>query len=184
MKNKQSNLYEIYKTEIKPSIQEKFNLKNIMSVPSLEKIVINRGFGKEAVVSKNVVAITVDQFTSITGQKPVLTKSKKAISNFKLRKDLIIGCKVTLRSKKMYDFLTKLINIVLPKIKDFRGVPKKSFDAFGNYTLAIKEDSIFPEVKDPDKIRGLDITFVTSRNCNQEQAFELLNKLGMPFRKN
>ncbi len=184
MKRKPKNLQELYKTDIKPSLQSKFQLKNVMSVPSLEKIVINRGFGKEAVVSKNVVAITVDQFTAITGQKPVLTKSKKAISNFKLRKDLIIGCKVTLRSKKMYDFLTKLINVVLPKIKDFRGIPKKSFDAFGNYTLAIKEDSIFPEIKDPDKIRGLDITFVTSSNCNHDQAFELLTKLGMPFRKN
>lgn len=180
---KKENLQKIYKNKVKNYLNDKFEYTNIYSVPKLEKIVINRGLSEVANNSK-VVEITFNQMMAISGQKPVLCRSKKAISNFKLRKDQVIGCKVTLRSNKMYDFLTKFINIVLPKIKDFRGVPFNSFDGSGNYTLGIKEDSIFPEITgDIDKIRGFDITFVTSKNTTDEECYELLLQLGMPFRK-
>jgi len=180
---KQDSLKAIYNKKIKQHLEKKFELTNKNSVPKLEKIVLNRGLG-EVVNNNKVVDITVKQFIAITGQKPILTKSKKAISNFKIRKDQILGCKVTLRSDKMYDFLSKLINIVLPKFKDFRGVSRGSFDGNGNYTLGIKEDSVFPEIEsDIDKIRGFDISFVTSNNTTDEQALELLTQFGMPFRK-
>ena len=175
-------LKDKFKQEITAQLIDTFDISNVNASPKLEKIVINRGFGKESVASKNVINITVDQFVAITGQQPILTKAKKAISNFKLRKDQIIGCKVTLRSEKMWDFLSKLVYIVLPKIKDFRGVPRNSFDGRGNYTLSIKEDAIFPEIKDSDKIRGLDITFVTSSTTTDEQSFHLLESLGIKFR--
>lgn len=175
-------LKDLYKDSIVNDLLDKFNYNNINSVPKLEKIVINRGMG-EVTSNKKVVDITVHQMTAISGQKPVLTKSKKGISNFKIRDNQIIGCKVTLRSKKMYDFLSKLLFIVLPKIKDFRGISKNSFDGRGNYTFGIKEDSIFPEiVGDIDKIRGFDVTFVTSASTDKE-AFELLKAFGFPFRK-
>ncbi|MBI60181.1 50S ribosomal protein L5 [bacterium] len=179
-----SNLKQKYNEEIKSKLQDKFDFKNIHQIPKLEKIVINRGLG-EVVVNNKALNITVEQFISITGQKPVLRKAKDAISNFKIRKDQVIGCKVTLRSTRMYDFLNKLINIVLPKIRDFRGIPVNSFDGRGNYTLGIKEDSIFPEVTgDIDKLRGFDISFVTSSGTTDVEARELLTLLGMPFRKN
>lgn len=179
-----SNLKEKYNKEIKSKLQDKFDFKNVHQIPKLEKIVINRGLG-EVVVNNKALNITVEQFIAITGQKPVFRKAKDAISNFKIRKDQVIGCKVTLRSTRMYDFLNKLINIVLPKIRDFRGIPVNSFDGRGNYTLGIKEDSIFPEVTgDIDKLRGFDISFVTSPGTSDEQARELLSLLGMPFRKN
>ena len=173
----------LYKDKLRNDLKELLNIENVMAVPKLEKIVINRGFGKDVVVSNNVINTTVEQFIAITGQLPILTKSKKAISNFKIRKDQVLGCKVTLRSEKMFDFLSKLMNIILPKIRDFRGVPLNSFDGQGNYTLAIKEDSIFPEIGNFDKIRGLDITFVTSSLTSDKQCYELLKLLGMPFRK-
>jgi len=178
------NLKSKYENELKLELQKKFNSMNIMSIPKLEKIVINRGLG-EAVVNSKVVEQTVDQFIRITGQKPVTTKAKKSISNFKIRDGQVIGCKVTLRRQKMYDFLTKLINISIPKIRDFRGLPKNSFDGRGNYTIGLKEEMIFPEVKvdNLDKSRGFDITFVTNTS-NDSEAFALLELLGVPFRKN
>lgn len=180
---RKENLKDTYNKKIKKHLFEKFEYNNILSIPKLEKIVINRGLSEVATNSK-VVEITFNQMLAISGQKPVLCRSKKAISNFKLRKDQVIGCKVTLRSEKMYDFMTKFINIVLPKIKDFRGVPNNSFDGQGNYTLGIKEDSIFSEITgDIDRIRGFDITFVTSRNTTDSECHELLLQLGMPFRK-
>jgi len=180
---RKENLKETYKKKIKKHLYEKFNYTNMLSVPKLEKVVINRGLSEVATNSK-VVDTSFNQILAISGQKPVLCRSKKAISNFKLRKDQVIGCKVTLRAEKMYDFMTKFINIVLPKIKDFRGVPNNSFDGHGNYTLGIKEDSIFPEITgDIDRIRGFDITFVTSRNTTDAECHELLLQLGMPFRK-
>ncbi|RAP26451.1 50S ribosomal protein L5 [Candidatus Marinamargulisbacteria bacterium SCGC AG-333-B06] len=178
------NLKEQYNTIIKDELVKKFDYKNVMAIPKIEKIVINRGLG-EVVTNNKALNTSIEQFIAITGQKPILRKAKVAISNFKIREGQVIGCKVTLRSKKMYDFLTKLINIILPKIRDFRGVPKKSFDGRGNYTLGIKEDSIFPEIQgDIDKLRGFDISFVTSKNTTDEEAYELLHLLGMPFRKN
>ncbi|MBH38218.1 50S ribosomal protein L5 [bacterium] len=178
-----SSLKDKYNKKIKKDLMERFNYENPHQIPKLEKIVINRGLG-EVVVNNKALNTSIDQFIAITGQKPILRKAKDAISNFKIRKDQVIGCKVTLRSKKMYDFLNKLINIVLPKIRDFRGVPKNSFDGRGNYTLGIREDSIFPEIQgDIDKLRGFDISFVTSSETSDEEARELLALLGMPFRK-
>lgn len=177
------NLKKKYKDEIIAKLIEKHGYKNIMAVPKIEKIVINRGVGESTQNSK-AIDFTVDVFTAITGQKPVITKSKKAISNFKLRENQPIGCKVTLRSKKMYDFLTKLLKVALPKIRDFRGVSRYAFDGRGNYTLGLKEDALFPEVNydQIDRSRGFDITIVTSAHTNGE-AFDLLELLGMPFRK-
>ncbi len=178
------NLKTKYQDDIVKALMEKYKYSSIMEVPKLEKIVINRGLG-EAVGNSKLVEYTADQFKAITGQKPILTKAKKAISNFKIREDQIIGCKVTLRSKKMYDFLTKLLNVAIPKIRDFRGVSRTAFDGRGNYTLGLKEDIIFPEIKYDtiDRSRGFDITFVTTAKTNEE-AYELLALLGMPFRKN
>lgn len=172
-----------YETNVRTAMSEKFQYGNVMEVPKIVKIVINRGLG-EAVTNSKVVESSMDQLLAISGQKPVATKSKKSISNFKVRENQIIGCKVTLRSKKMYDFLTKLLNVALPKIRDFRGLPNNSFDGRGNYTLGIKEDSIFPEVHldQLDRVRGYDITVVTTAKTNDE-AFELLKQMGFPFRK-
>lgn len=178
-----STLKEKYIKEIKEELQKKFGYKNPLEVPKLEKIILHRGLG-EAVGNSKLVEITREQFQTITGTKPLLTKAKESISNFKLREGQVIGCKATLRNDKMYDFFTKLINIVLPKIRDFRGVPSRSFDGRGNYTMGLKEDIIFPEVNYDklDKIRGMDITFVTSAKTNEE-AYELLALFGMPFQK-
>jgi large subunit ribosomal protein L5 len=177
------NIVKKYKEEVVDALIERFEFDNVMSVPKIEKIVINRGMG-EATTNSKVVELTYNQMARITGQKPVLTKSKKAISNFKIREDQVIGCKVTLRSAKMYDFLTKLIHIVLPKIRDFRGVPTNSFDGHGNYTLGLKEDNVFPEVNldQMDKARGFDITIVTNTDVDEE-ARALLELIGFPFRK-
>ncbi|MCP4049555.1 MAG: 50S ribosomal protein L5 [bacterium] len=174
---------EQYKNKIIKLMQEKYNYANVMQVPKLVKIVLNRGLGESSTNSK-VIEITVDELKKITGQTPVLTKAKKAISNFKIREGQVIGCKVTLRSDNMYDFFTKLINMVLPKIRDFRGVPVNSFDGRGNYTFGIKESFLFPEVNadNVDKIRGYDITIVTSAHTDAE-AYDLLSFCGMPFRK-
>ncbi|MFT4203324.1 MAG: 50S ribosomal protein L5 [Chitinophagaceae bacterium] len=171
-----------YKNEVVPALVKKFEYKSVMQVPKLEKICINRG-ANGAVSDKKLVEVSVDELTTITGQKAVQTVSKKDVSNFKLRKGMPIGARVTLRGTKMYEFLDRLISVALPRVRDFKGVNDKSFDGRGNYTLGITEQIIFPEI-DIDKvgkITGMDITFVTSAK-NNEEAYELLKNLGMPFK--
>lgn len=172
-----------YKNEIVSKLKDRFQVKNIMQVPKIEKIVINAGVGK-AVQDKKQLDEAVMVLQNISGQKPIVTKAKKAISNFRLREGMPIGCKVTLRGDRMWEFLDRLISISIPRVRDFRGVSRKSFDGFGNYTLGVKENIIFMEV-DRDKISnitGLDITICTSAN-NNELALGLLEEIGMPFRK-
>lgn len=172
-----------YKDEVVPALQKEFGYKSSMQVPKLEKICLNQGLGI-AVTDKKIVDAALAELTLITGQKPVPTKSRKDISNFKLRKGVPIGARVTLRGDKMYEFLDRLIAIALPRIRDFRGVNNKGFDGKGNYTLGITEQIIFPEI-DIDKvpkILGMDITFVTSAKDDKE-AFALLKEFGMPFKK-
>lgn len=174
------NLKLEYNERIKNALQEKFAYKNINQIPKIEKVVLNRGCG-EANSNSKIIDYTVEQMIAVTGQKPIVTKAKNSISNFKLRQGQAIGCKVTLRGDKMYEFITKLINIALPKIRDFRGINPNAFDGKGNYTLGIKEDYIFPEAKEFDKGRGFNISFVTTAQSNAE-AYELLKLIGMPFR--
>jgi len=171
-----------YKNEVVPALAKKFEYKSIMQVPKLEKICINRGVNG-AVADKKLVEISVDELTAIAGQKAVQTISKKDISNFKLRKGMPIGARVTLRGTKMYEFLDRLIAVALPRVRDFKGVNDKSFDGRGNYTLGITEQIIFPEIDidKVNKITGMDITFVTTAQ-NNEEAYELLKALGMPFK--
>jgi len=175
-------LADRYKKEVVPALMKRFGYKSIMQVPRLEKIALNRGVNG-AVSDKKLVDIALDELTLITGQKAVSTRSKKDISNFKLRKDMPIGARVTLRGVKMYEFLDRLIATALPRVRDFKGVNEKSFDGRGNYTMGVTEQIIFPEVDidKVNKITGLDITFVTTAGTNEE-AFELLKELGMPFR--
>ena len=175
-------LKEQYKTEVVPALMKKFNYKSIMEVPKLEKIVINIGLG-ETKDNPKALDNAVNDLTIITGQKPIITKAKKSIAAFKLREGAKIGCKVTLRAGKMYDFALKLFNVALPRVRDFRGVSSHSFDGRGNYSLGIKEQLIFPEIEYDkiDKIRGMDIIFVTTAKTDEE-AKELLSLLGMPFR--
>ena len=175
-------LADRYKKEVVPALMKRFGYKSIMQVPRLEKIALNRGVNG-AVSDKKLVDIALEELTLITGQKAVATRSKKDISNFKLRKDMPIGARVTLRGVKMYEFLDRLIATALPRVRDFRGVNEKSFDGRGNYTMGVTEQIIFPEVDidKVNKITGLDITFVTTAGTNEE-AFELLKELGMPFR--
>jgi len=171
-----------YKNEIIPALMKQFNYKNVMQVPRLNKIVVNQGVGA-AIADKKMIENSLSEITNITGQKPISTLSKKDISNFKLRKDVAIGVKVTLRQERMYEFMERLINISLPRIRDFKGVDFK-FDGRGNYTLGIKEQIIFPEI-DIDKISkimGLEITFVTSAQTDEE-AMALLKEFGIPFKK-
>jgi len=171
-----------YGDEVIPALMKKFAYESIMQVPRLEKISLNRGVNG-AVSDKKLVDVAVDELSTISGQKAVTTMSKKDISNFKLRKNMPIGAKVTLRGDKMYEFLDRLIAVALPRVRDFRGVNEKSFDGRGNYTLGVTEQIIFPEI-DIDKvtkITGMDITFVTTANTDEE-AYELLKELGMPFR--
>jgi large subunit ribosomal protein L5 len=171
-----------YNDEVIPALMKKFGYKSIMQVPRLEKISLNRGVNG-AVSDKKLVDVAVDELSTISGQKAVTTMSKKDISNFKLRKNMPIGARVTLRADKMYEFLDRLIAVALPRVRDFRGVNEKSFDGRGNYTLGVTEQIIFPEI-DIDKvtkITGMDITFVTTANTDEE-AYELLKELGMPFR--
>lgn len=174
---------EKYLNEVVPALKEKFEYKSVMEVPKLVKIVINKGIG-QATADKKLVEIGVEELTTITGQKAVTTRSKKAISNFKLRENMPIGAKVTLRSAKMYEFLDRLVSVALPRVRDFKGVNNKGFDGRGNYTLGVKEQIIFPEISidKVSKISGMDITFVTTAE-NDEQSFELLKALGMPFKK-
>ncbi len=175
-------LKEKYKAEVIPALMKRFNYKSIMQVPRLEKINLNRGVNG-AVTDKKLVDIALDELTTISGQKAIATMSKKDISNFKLRKNMPIGARVTLRGEKMYEFLDRLIAVALPRVRDFKGVNEKSFDGRGNYTMGVTEQIIFPEI-DIDKvsrITGMDITLVTTAK-NDEEAYELLRELGMPFR--
>jgi large subunit ribosomal protein L5 len=179
----EARLFKTYKEEIHAKLLDEFKLENKMAVPRLQKIVINVGVG-EAIENAKLLDTVTSNVAAITGQKPVTTKSKKSISNFKLREGVPIGCKVTLRKKVMYEFLDRLINLALPRTRDFQGVPDKSFDGRGNYTLGIKEHTIFPEidVDKVDKLHGMDITFVTTAETD-EQAYALLKHFGMPFVK-
>jgi len=176
-------LFEYYKTTIVPALMKKFNFKSVMQVPKLEKICINIGVG-DATQDLKRLQSAVNELELIAGQRPVVTKAKKAISNFKLRQGMPIGCMVTLRGPRMYEFLDRFINIAAPRIRDFRGFPDKSFDGRGNYSIGIKEQIIFPEI-DVDKINkinGLDITFVI-KSKSDEESYALLSEFGFPFRK-
>ena len=178
-----SRYKDLYKDEIVPALQKKFGYKNIMQVPKLEKIVVNIGVG-EAKENVKVLENAAADLTTITGQKPVYTKAKKSIANFKIREGMLIGCKVTLRGEKMYEFFDRLVNLALPRVRDFRGINPNSFDGRGNYALGIKEQLIFPEIEydKVDKVRGMDIIFVTTAKTDEE-ARELLTLLNMPFAK-
>ncbi len=175
-------LKELYKNEIKNSLKEKYGFKNLNMSPELEKIVINMGLGIDGNDNK-IIKSCEEDLSKITGQKPVVTKFKKSISNFKTRKDTKAGLKVTLRKNKMYEFIDRLVNIALPRIKDFRGLSTKGFDRFGNYTFGVKEHIIFPEVNfdKVDKIRGLDISIVI-KSISNEHSLELLKKFNFPFK--
>lgn len=175
-------LADKYKKDVVPALVKKFGYKSIMQAPKLEKISINRGVNG-AVTDKKLVDIAVEELTTITGQKAVPTMSKKDISNFKLRKNMPIGARVTLRGEKMFEFLDRLISVALPRVRDFRGINEKSFDGRGNYTMGVTEQIIFPEIDidKVNKITGFDITFVTTANTDEE-AYELLKELGMPFK--
>jgi large subunit ribosomal protein L5 len=178
-----SVLKENYKENVVPALMEKFNYDNIMEVPKLEKVVINMGLG-EASENANLLDQAVEIIELITGQKPVITRAKKSIANFKIREGMPVGCKVTLRGEEMNEFLYKLINVALPRVRDFRGVSAKSFDGRGNYSLGLKNNTVFPEI-DVDrfeKILGMDITIVTSAETDEE-AKELLSLINMPFKK-
>lgn len=174
-------LKEKYQSEIVPALKEKFQYTSIMQVPKVTKICLNKGIGA-AVADKKLVDVGVDELTTITGQKAVPTMSKKAISNFKLREEMPIGAKVTLRGDRMYEFLDRLLAIALPRVRDFKGVSDKGFDGRGNYTLGVKEQIIFPEISidKVNKINGMDITFVTTAESDEE-SYELLKAFGMPF---
>jgi large subunit ribosomal protein L5 len=174
-------LKDKYTKDIVPALKQKFNYKSVMQVPKIEKICINKGMGI-AVTDKKLIDVAIEEITNITGQKAVATRSKKAISNFKLREDMPIGVRVTLRGEKMYEFMDRLMNIALPRVRDFRGVSAKGFDGRGNYTLGVKEQIIFPEIsiEKVNRISGMDITFVTTANTDEE-SYELLKEFGMPF---
>ena len=178
-----NRLKEKYVKEIVPSLMNKYNYKSIMEVPKLDKVVINMGVGDGASNAKLLDA-AVSDLAKISGQKPVVTKAKKSIAGFKIREGQKIGCKVTLRGENMYNFVDKLISISLPQVRDFRGVNPNAFDGRGNYTLGIKEQLIFSEINYDEvvKVRGMDIVFVTTAKTNEE-AYDLLNELGIPFRK-
>ncbi len=178
-----ARLLEFYKKEVVPKLMEKYKYDSVMQVPRLLKISVNMGIGEGSRDIK-LIDSAMDDLAMITGQRPVMTRARKSISNFKIREGMPVGCKVTLRKSRMYEFLDRFINVVLPRVRDFRGVPDNSFDGRGNYTLGVTEQSIFPEVNVDKmlKVQGMDITFVTSSNTDEE-AKELLALLGMPFRK-
>ena len=178
-----SRLKDVYTKEVRKKLQSEFGIKNPMAVPKIEKVVLNMGMG-EAISNAKILDAAVEELSQITGQKPVVTKAKKSIASFKLREGQSIGTMVTLRGDKMYEFLDRLINIALPRVRDFRGVPSKSFDGRGNYTLGVRDHFIFPEIDiaKVDKSKGMNITIVTSAK-NDEQARYLLRELGMPFGK-
>lgn len=178
-----ARLKELYYKEIVPALMEKFQYKNIMEVPKLEKVVINMGVG-DAKENPRFLESAIEDLSLIAGQKPVVTQAKKSISNFKLRQGMKIGAKVTLRGDRMYEFVDKLLNVALPRVRDFRGVSDRSFDGRGNYSLGIREQLIFPEIDydKVEKVRGMDIAFVTTAKTDEE-AREFLRLLGMPFAK-
>lgn len=175
-------LKERYRNEVTVAMMQKFGYTNIMQVPKLEKVVINMGMG-EAIQNPKSLDAAVGDLVKIVGQKPVITLAKKSIASFKLREGMKIGCKVTLRGPRMYEFVDKLVSVALPRVRDFRGISPKSFDGRGNYTLGLKEQLIFPEIEYDkiDRLRGMDVTFVTTAKTDEE-ARELLRQLGMPFR--
>ena len=178
-----ARLQDRYQKEIAPRLREKLGRQNVLSLPRLQKIVVNMGVGK-ALQDKNRLPRAAEQLGQITGQRPQITKAKVSVSGFRLREGNEIGCRVTLRGRRMYEFLDRLISIALPRIRDFRGVNPKSFDGHGNYSLGLSEQMVFPEI-DPDKVsfsQGMDVTFVTSTN-NDDEARELLRAFGMPFRE-
>ncbi len=176
-------LAEDYKKEILPKLVEKFNYKSVMAAPKVEKVIVNVGLG-EAKDDQKLLDTVVSELAEITGQKPVVTRAKKSVANFKIREGMPIGVKASLRGNIMYEFLYKLINITLPRIRDFRGVSAKAFDGRGNYSLGIREHTVFPEINidKVDKVHGLEVTIVTSAETDEE-AYELLSMMGMPFRK-
>lgn len=178
-----ARLKDFYKNEVVPGLTKKFGYKNVMEVPKLDKVVINMGVG-EAKDNAKLLESAIRDMEIIAGQKPVITKAKKSVANFKIREGMSIGCKVTLRGEKMYEFVDRLINLSLPRVRDFRGVNPNAFDGRGNYSLGIKEQVIFPEIEYDkiDKVRGMDIIFVTTAKTDEE-ARELLTLFGMPFRK-
>ena len=178
-----SRLRVRYSKEVIPALMKHFNYKNLMAVPKLEKIVINMGLG-EAVANAKILDVATDELGRIAGQKPVVTRAKKSIANFKLRQHMPIGAAVTLRGERMFEFLDRLVSVVLPRVRDFRGVSTKSFDGRGNYTLGLRDQLIFPEIpyEKVDKIRGMNVTVVTTARTDDE-ARELLKQLGMPFRQ-
>ena len=178
-----NRLRERYVKEIVPNMQKKLNYKSVMQVPKLDKIVINIGCG-DATHNSKLLDAACNDLLQITGQKPVVTKAKKSIAGFKIREGQAIGCKVTLRGERMYNFLDKLISVSLPRVRDFRGLSPKAYDGRGNYTIGIKEQLVFPEIEFDDvvKVRGMDIVLVTTANTNEE-AHALLEELGIPFRK-
>ena len=178
-----ARLKKYYQTELRDELKNKLGLKNVFEVPKITKIVVNMGVGEAASDSKKIESATID-LTTITGQKPMVTKAKKSIAGFKLRKGVNIGCKVTLRKDRMYEFLDRLIYIALPRVRDFKGLSKNSFDRGGNYSIGIKEQIIFPEINYDkiDKVRGMDVSIVTSTN-DKNHAFELLKGFNLPFRK-
>ena len=178
-----SRFSELYKNEVAPALMAKFNYKSPMQIPKFDKIIINVGAG-DAKENSKVIDEIIDELTLISGQKAVLTKAKKSVANFKLREGMAIGCKVTLRGEKMYEFADRLINLALPRVRDFRGVNANAFDGRGNYALGIKEQLIFPEIEydKVDKVRGMDIIFVTTAKTDEE-ARELLTLFNMPFAK-
>ena len=178
-----SRLRGKYSDEIVPALSKRFGYKNVMQVPKLTKIVLNMGLG-EAITNAKILDSASDEINRISGQKPVITKARRSIANFKLREGMPIGCTVTLRREKMWEFLDRLVSFALPRVRDFKGVSKKGFDGRGNYSLGIREQIIFPEIEYDkiDKIKGLNATFVTSAGTDEE-GFELLKMLGMPFRK-
>lgn len=178
-----ARLKDRYHNEVTPSLMQKFNYTSVMQVPKIEKIVINMGVG-EAVGNSKVLDAAVEDLRTISGQKPVITRAKKSIAGFKLREGMPIGVKVTLRGERMYHFMDKLFNVVLPRVRDFRGVSNKAFDGRGNYTLGLKEQLIFPEIEYDkiDKVRGMDVVIVTTAKSDEESR-ELLAQMGMPFAK-
>ncbi|MBO7085960.1 MAG: 50S ribosomal protein L5 [Bacilli bacterium] len=178
-----NRVLENYNNNVKPSMMKTFQYSSVMQVPRLEKIVINMGVG-DAMQNSKALDAAVSELAQITGQKPIITKAKKSIANFKLREGVAIGCKVTLRGERMYEFYDKLVSVSLPRVRDFRGLPRNSFDGRGNYTLGIKEQLIFPEINYDKifKIRGMDIVIVTTAKSDEE-GLELLSLLGFPFRK-
>ena len=178
-----NRLQEKYDNVVRPALVEKFNYTSVMQTPKVTKIVVNMGVG-DANTNSKVLDDAVSEMTQLTGQKPVITKAKKSIAAFKLREGMSIGCKVTLRGERMYEFLDKLVSIALPRVRDFQGVSNKSFDGRGNFTLGVKEQLIFPEINydKVNRVRGMDIVIVTTANTDLE-ALELLKQMGMPFKK-